>query len=85
MVHCPIKGCKHQYAYGILGWDSHVARLENHVSWQPQVTDPEARKRWFQRDFQAFFDQALTPRKHISGTQIKAVHIPAKKAASGHG
>lgn len=84
MVHCPIKGCKHTYQYGILGWDSHVARVDNHPHWRPDVKDAEARKRYFQRDYPQFFDQALTPRRHVSGTHAKAEATP-KKAAGGNG
>lgn len=89
-VKCPIAGCTHVFAYGILGWDSHVDCKSNHPSWHPRLEGEHRRKR-FQQEFLAFFDQALTPGRksdrppavrHQSGFQVKAGARPlaAKKA-----
>lgn len=55
---CPI--CGYVFSYGILGWDSHIARVENHPTWHPRVVVREARLRTFQREFLSFFNLAKT-------------------------
>ncbi len=59
---CPINGCGYSFAYGVLGWDAHVSRIENHPEYHPLIVIPENRKRAFQRDFPQFFDQAKIQR-----------------------
>lgn len=55
---CPIPGCSFEFSYGILGWDSHVARIENHPNYHPRVVIAEHRKRLFVREFLSFFNMA---------------------------
>ncbi len=57
---CPIPGCDFEFSYGILGWDSHISRLDNHPDYHPKTVTPEARKRVFTKEFMTFFDHAKT-------------------------
>lgn len=52
---CPIPGCSHVFRNGRGGWDAHVAALQRHPDWRPEVTDPVRRKQLFRREFAAWF------------------------------
>ena len=47
-AHCPIPGCQKLEPFMSRGgWDTHVASLQQHPDWHPDVKDREKRKRFF--------------------------------------
>lgn len=69
---CPIKGCSFEFEHGIMGWDSHVASVENHPSYRPEITARDNRLAAFSADFPHFFTAAKTEHvRHKSGIQAK--------------
>ena len=48
---CPIPGCTKVFRGTRGGWDAHVASWRMHPDWHPDVTDGEARKRRFRREY----------------------------------
>ena len=52
---CPIPGCEKMIVGSRGGWDGHVGTLRKHPYWQPEVTEPEQRRRLFRREFGDWF------------------------------
>jgi hypothetical protein len=53
---CPIAGCEKTFQGSRGGWDGHVGSLRLHPNWHPELQEPAARKRCFEREFPTFFN-----------------------------
>lgn len=53
---CPIPGCVKVFEGGRSGWDPHVASLNRHPNWHPEIAEGEKRKAQFRLEFPEWFD-----------------------------
>lgn len=53
---CPIAGCDKVFRGSRGGWDAHVASIRTHPERQPDLKEPETRKRRFEAEFPDFFN-----------------------------
>ena len=58
---CPLPGCLHVFARGRSGWDAHVASVNAHPDWHPEVLDAVRRKKIFRREFSDWFETTPGP------------------------
>ena len=52
---CPIPGCQKVFSGSRGGWDAHIASLEKHPKWHPEIDDPYDRKARFKTEFSGWF------------------------------
>jgi len=58
---CPVPGCTHLFRKGRSGWDAHIASLNRHPHWHPDIRDATLRKEIFRKEFKAWFSEERKP------------------------